>query len=367
LEKLEAQILRELAISGKSFWELLDKCNCSLKDFVAVLKRLNEGGFIVSDENGFYITEKGRSQINPKSLDFEGKICPSCFGKRILPEAKFKTVLEEFKRITEKRPRPFLDFFQGYMLEHDVIARAALMHYYGDLEGKNIVLIGDDDLLSVALSLTGLPLRITVLDVDRRLGDFLRTVNKNYGFNIEFVEYDVAEPLPIKLRGKFDVFSSEPLETLSGLKAFIMRGAACLKENGVGYFGLTHYEASLKKWLAVQKLLANMNCVITDVIQGFSVYPMDYGTANYEEFAFYLGFKVGKNPGINWYKSALFRFEALGKVKLPAEANRKLRIKFIDPDEDLTHPKSCHEILKKLNVGGNAAVSYFWKWFYAIR
>jgi len=339
LERLKAKILRELATSRKTFWELLDKINSPLKDFVVALKRLDEEGLITSDESGFHITEKGKEKINPRSLDFEGKICPSCLGKRIIPEAKFKEILEEFKRIAEKRPSPSPDFFQGYMLERDVVARAALMHYYGDLDGKNIVLIGDDDLLSVALALTGLPSRITVLDIDRRLGDFLVTVSKDYGFNIEFFQYNVAEPLPRELRGKFDVFSSEPLETVSGLKAFIVRGVSCLKENGVGYFGLTHYEASLKKWLAVQKLLANMNCVITDVIQGFSAYPMNYDTADYEEFAYNLGFKVGKNPGINWYKSTLFRFEVLGTAKLLVSADRKLRIKFIDPDEDLTHPE----------------------------
>ncbi|MEM2937139.1 MAG: bis-aminopropyl spermidine synthase family protein [Candidatus Bathyarchaeia archaeon] len=355
LERLEAKILRELAFSRKTFWELLEKINSPLKDFVAALKRLNGEGLITADEEGFYITENGKAKINPRSLDFEGKICQSCLGKRIVPEAKFKEVLEKFRRIAEKRPGPSLNFFQGYMLEQDVVARAALMHHYGDLDGKAIVLIGDDDLLSVVLALTGVPSRITVLDIDKRLGDFLGTVNKDYGFNIEFVEYNVAEPLPKELRRKFDVFSSEPLETVSGLKAFIMRGVSCLKENGVGYFGLTHYEASLKKWLAVQKLLANMNCVITDIIQGFSVYPMSYGSVNYEEFAYNLGFNVGKNPGINWYKSALFRFEVLGMAKLPAGADKKLRIKLIDPDEDLTHPKLRHKILQKLNIVSNAS------------
>ncbi|MEM1538901.1 MAG: bis-aminopropyl spermidine synthase family protein [Candidatus Bathyarchaeia archaeon] len=355
MERLEAKILRELAFSRKNFWELLEKTNSPLKDFVATLKRLHEEGLIAADEKGFYITEIGKTKINPRSMDFEGKICQSCLGKRILPEAKFKEVLEKFRRIAKKRPSPSLNFFQGYMLEQDVVARVALMHNYGDLDGKAIVLVGDDDLLSVALALTSLPSRITVLDVDKRLGDFLGTVNKYYGFNIEFFKYNVAEPLPKELRGKFDVFSSEPLETVSGLKAFIMRGVSCLKENGVGYFGLTRYEASLKKWLAVQKLLANMNCVITDIIQGFSVYPMDYGRINYEEFAYNLGFNVGRNPGINWYKSALLRFEVLGMAKLPAEVDKKLRVEFIDPDEDLTHPRVRHKILQKSSIVSNGS------------
>jgi len=338
LEKVETRILYELASSKKTFWELLDRVNSPLKDFVAALKMLSESGLIVADENGFSITDKGKSQINLESLNFEGKLCPMCLGKRVIPEAKFKDVLEEFKRIVQKRPNPSLNFFQGYMLEKDVVARAALMHHYGDLAGKNIILIGDDDLLSIALALTRLPSRITVLDIDKRLGGFIESVNREHGFAIEYVQYNVADPLPRELRGKFDVFSSEPLETMSGLRAFLTRGVACLRDNGVGYFGLTLYEASLRKWLAVQKLLSRMNCVVTDIIQGFSVYPMDYGTANYEEFAYNLGFKVGKNPGVNWYKSALYRFEVFGKARLPASADKRLRIQFIDKEEDLTHP-----------------------------
>lgn len=351
MDRVEAKVLRELAVSRKTIWELLGKVNSPLKDFVFSLKSLNAKGLIAVDENGFYLTENGKSQVNPKSLEFNAEICPKCLGKHIVPEKKFLQVIEEFKRITRKRPNPTLDFFQGYMLERDVVARVALMHYYGDLDGKSIALIGDDDLLSIALALTGLPSHITVLDIDRRLGEFLKTVNKDHGFNIEYAEYNVADPLPQELLGKFDVFSSEPLETLSGLKAFILRGIACLKENGTGYFGLTLYEASLKKWLAVQKLLTRMNCVITDVIQGFSVYPMDYGTANYEEFAYQLGFNVSKNPGINWYKSTLFRFQVLGKAKLPAEANRKLKIKVIDPEEDITHPKLLQKFSKVSKTG----------------
>jgi len=339
LNKLEALILRELATSRKSFWELLDKINFPLKDFVKTLKKLSEEGSIASDENGFYLTEKGKAKISMKSLEFEGRTCPSCGGKGIVLNEKFNEVLEKFKDIVKERPIPTLDFFQGYMLEQDVIARVTFMHHYNDLEGKSIALIGDDDLLSVALALTGLPSRITVLDIDKRLGNFLRRINKDYGFNIEFTEYNVADPLPSELKGKFDVFSSEPLETLSGLKAFIVRGISCLKENGVGYFGLTRYEASSKKWHAIQKLLVNMNCVITDIIQGFSVYPMQYETINYEEFASKLGLKICKNPGINWYKSALIRFEVLGSAK-PSSVNKKLKIKFIDSEEDLTHPLS---------------------------
>ena len=338
MKRIEAQILRELAVSKQTIWELLDRINFPLKDFVEAIKTLHEKGLISADKEGLYLTEKGKNEIDPKILEFKSEICPKCHGKRIIFGEKFKEILKEYKKIARQRPRPTLDFFQGYMQEEDVIARVALMHHYGDLHKKDFILIGDDDLLSIALSLTQMPSRITVLDIDERLGEFIKDVNKQYGFDIEFRRYNVADPLPVDLIGKFDVFSSEPLETLTGLKAFVSRGISCLKENATGYFGLTILEASHKKWLAIQRLLSRMNCVITDIISGFSAYPMDYGTVNYETFVSKLGIPVGKNPGINWYKSALYRFEVLGKPKLVVDPRKKLRIKFIDPEEDITHP-----------------------------
>lgn len=338
MERMKQEILREVALTPKNFWVLLDRCNFSLREFISTLRELQESGLITLKDGLFYITDKGRDLVNPRSLNFEVSICPSCQGKRIIPKGMFADTLDKFRLITKDRPRPKLDFFQGHMMEQDVIARIALMHYHGDLDKKSILIIGDDDLLSIALAITELPSRIVVLDVDERLGDFLNSVNRKHNFSIEFLEYNVADPMPTDLRGKFDVFSSEPLETISGLKAFILRGVSGLRENGVGYFGLTRYEASLKKWLAIQKLLVSMNCVITDLINGFSSYPMNYGDVDYDAFAYKLGFEVAKNPGINWYKSALFRFEMLGKVKPLKAFDGRIHVESIDPREDLTHP-----------------------------
>ncbi len=70
MERVKAKILHELAVSKKTIWELLEKINCTLKDFVAALKELNEKGLLAADENGFYLTERCKSEVNPKSLDF---------------------------------------------------------------------------------------------------------------------------------------------------------------------------------------------------------------------------------------------------------------------------------------------------------
>jgi len=338
MRRIETQILNSLIESEKSFWELLDENKFTVKEFVAALNDLFRGGLINAREDKIYLTEKGLRQVNKTHLEFKGKICDKCEGKRIIFNGKFKEIMEDFTRITKNRPLPNANFFQGYMREQDVISRVALMHHYNDLAGKSLILIGDDDLLSVALALTDLPSRIFVLDIDVRLGEHIKGICKEYGLNIEFQQYDVSNPLPKELLSAFDVFSSEPLETLSGLKAFISRGVACLKENGVGYFGLSTAEASHRKWRAVEKMLLQMNCVITDIIRDFSRYRTLYETVNYEMFTKRLSFPVSGNPGIYWYKSSLFRFEVLGEPKPIIKPDKSIAIKYIDRRDDVTNP-----------------------------
>ncbi|MEM2273428.1 MAG: bis-aminopropyl spermidine synthase family protein [Candidatus Bathyarchaeia archaeon] len=347
MKRVETQILKLLLESEKSVWELLDTSWFTVKDFIDAINRLFSEGIIGVKNDKIYLTEKGLKIVGKRVLDFKVETCDVCERKGITFNGEFKEIAEKFSQIVRDRPQPDASFFQGYMREHDVISRVALMHYYNDLTDKSFILIGDDDLLSVALALTGLPSKILVLDIDARLGEYLSKVRGKYGLNIEFQQYNVSDPLPKDLVGKFDVFSSEPLETLSGLKSFLSRGIACLNEDGVGYVGLSTAEASPKKWKSVELMLLKMNCVITDIIKDFSKYGTSYETANYEMFISKLSFPVDKNPGICWYKSSLFRFELLGKPKPIIGPERKISIKYIDLKDDITNPFLYIKDLKK--------------------
>jgi len=329
----ERTILRELAKGRRTLWELLASYHWTLRDFISDLNRLYESGAISTD--GKYIYLKKRAELK----DVESVVCPKCEGRRIL--LKNQAALERrLGRLLKDRPKPEVRFFQGYMRPGDVLARVAFMHAYGDVEGKSVILIGDDDLVSAALALTRLPDRVTVLDVDERLGQFLRKVSEEVGFGVEFVRHDVADPLPKDLRRKFDVFLTDPLETVSGLRAFICRGACALRPDGSsGYFGLTTLEASPRKWLWLQGLLCRMNLAITDAVREHSAYPtQDYGIGfPYEEpLLKRLKFRYTLRPNVAWYKSTFFRVEAVGRVR-PLDCLRRIGVKVWDED-DLTWP-----------------------------
>ncbi|MEM3421306.1 MAG: bis-aminopropyl spermidine synthase family protein [Candidatus Hadarchaeum sp.] len=346
MKKVEEYVLCQLTSGVDSFWGLCERSPFPLSEIIRTIDSLKRNGYISINGAGIKPNKKGIKAIDCGSGVRAGEICHCCDGKGVVVGEKFQKIIADFREIVKDRPVPSLKFFQGYMREEDVIVRAALMHRHGDLRSREIVLMGDDDLLSVALSLTKMPARICVLDADERLEEFLKAVNREHGFEIEFIKYNVEDPLPKKMIGAFDVFSSEPLESISGLKAFVVRGVSCLKENGVGYFGLTTLEASRSKWLQIEKLLGKMNCVITDIIRDFSRYPMKYDAVDYEIFAKELPFPVGPNPGIDWYRSTLFRFEVVSRPRPCISPYQRFRIKSVDEEEDLTHPMGFKTIRK---------------------
>ena len=329
----------------KSFWELLAQSRILLRDFVAELNDLYTNGFLSVQNGDIALTEKGKKMINLRKEDFVTQRCPKCRGKSIVFSGKFNDVLEEFKKIVKNRPKAIPEFFQGCTIPEDVIFRLALMGYYNDITDKDILLVGDDDMVSIALALTELPKRVVVVDIDPRLREFIEKINKERGFNIEFIEYDVAQPLPKELVNRFDVFSTEPLETTSGFLAFVSRGASSLKEGGVGYIGLTTQEVSFKRWREFEDALVKMGFAITDIIRDFSDYfdNVDENGNVYESFTKELAFNVGKNPGINWYKSSLIRVFSVAPLKPIKKWNESMPLNPVGK-EDFTHPslhKNC--------------------------
>jgi predicted methyltransferase len=184
----------------------------------------------------------------------------------------FHSVLRRFSRIAATMPRATTMFFQEPMLPEDVVARVRFLWERGDLFQRDILVLGDDDLFSIAAGLTGLPRRIVVGEIDERLVRFLDQVAAREQLPLEVFQYDVAEPLPPRLRRQFDVFVMDPVETITGFSAWLSRGLAAVGHPGAIYFGLTELECPPKIWQRFEQLIVGSGLVITDIIRDFSRY-----------------------------------------------------------------------------------------------
>lgn len=292
-------------------WEILDLMDVPIMAFCEMWNVMAQEGLVEVKDSSLRLTAKGRELAASLSIaPSQEFVCPRCKGTGISVEL-IKDIAERFQAIAQNRPNAIKDYDQGYVLEYVTIARVALMWQKGDLAGLELLVLGDDDLVSIAAALTGVPKRVAVLDIDERLLDFIQKVSDKEGLGIQVTKHDLRYPLPEELQGAFDTFITDPTESLKGMKAFLSRSLSCLKGPGsAGYFGFTRREASLKKWRIIQGFLLEKGAVITDIIDDFNVY------ANWpyiESMRAWEHLPVQVLPKREWYKSAHYRIELLEK------------------------------------------------------
>ncbi len=344
-------ILRTLLQGKTSYWNLIRENDAVLPEFIATLKELVDGGYIKADDEGLLLlTEKGKEYAEKLGIRaYVDPVCEHCQGKTVVIKEAYKDIYKQFLEIAKNRPKAITAFDQGYVTPEDTIRRVLLMHRFGDVENKKILILGDDDLTSIALALTGLPKEILVLEIDERLINFINKVAEEKGFsNVKAITYDARYPFSEEIQGNYDTFVTDPVETVKGISLFLSRCIQGLKgEGSAGYFGLTHIEASRKKWHQIQKNLLDMNLVITDIIRRFSDYALEYEDIVKEDLNFrvYTEAPVKVNfPDAYFYTSNMYRVELIDAPKPlfdgKVEWERDL---YLDDEAYVTAEKESHE------------------------
>ncbi len=327
----------------RSPWELISLVDADLNVFVKELSLLIQDGLVEIRDGKLTLTDKGQRERDRLKAVFYDTRCKNCQGRGIVGDAF--DVLSEYKEIAKSRPKPTAEYDQGYIKEEDVMRRIAFIYERGDLENSEILVVGDDDLISLGMALTRLPKRIVVLEIDERLINFINKIAEERSFPVEAQKFDVREDLPEAMRGKFDVFITDPVETIPGITLFLSRAASGLRgKGGAGYFGLTHLEASLSKWREIERRLLEMNFAITDMLRDFNVYPMKNNLeVSEQQYPIYQ--KISKLTGstridADFYRSTLIRIEAVGEIKPLVKGRVELKDEIYVDDESLVTAKA---------------------------
>ncbi|WP_290598087.1 MULTISPECIES: bis-aminopropyl spermidine synthase family protein [unclassified Archaeoglobus] len=339
MDRIERQIMQRLLGGEVSVYELIDWQDASLKEFFNILNSLKKDGLLKMENGRISLTEKGRDRAVKERLKYVGRLrCENCEGTGFEISKFFSEILKKYKEIAARRPEAIEMYDQGFISLEGVIRRVQFIYERGDLNSR-IFVVGDDDLLSIASALTEMPEKVAVVDIDERLINFINRIAEEYSLNVEAFVYDVQQAFPDDLRRKFDVFVTDPVETVPGLKLFLSRGVSTLKGVGCsGYFGITTLEASRKKWYEIQRMIHEMGFVITDIIRKFNVYPED--EKNFFRFQDKLPIVKQLNVRIdyNWYKSSLFRIEAVKDPKPIVEGEMVIDEKVYKDDESWATP-----------------------------
>lgn len=314
-------------------WEAIRLSHVPLRLLAGIWRRLISDGYLDTSNGSLELTAAGQELVSNLGVAPAREAhCRFCDGRGTDRYALPMDAAQRFGVICHDRPAPVHDYDQAYVTQATTLARVTFAWQRGDLEGRQILLLGDDDLVGVAAALTGLPARVVVAEIDERLIEFINHVARSKGLNmLEAVHYDLRNPLPDTWLRAFDTFFTDPTESLPGMKVTLERGLLSLRGRGsAGYFGLTHVESSPAKWAHIQSFLLERSTVVTDIRDDFSAY-VNWGYM--QEMRSWSWLPTDHLPKQPWYYSALNRIEALRK---PIITNRRLTRDIYHDDESAT-------------------------------
>lgn len=136
---------------------------------------------------------------------------------------------------------------------------------------KKFLFIGDDDFVSVILTLADENIECTVIDIDEQLLGCIDILASKFNLKIETRKVDIRKE---KFLGeKFIGFLCNPVYTEEGVKEFVKYGISQLGKDGGVVFLEIGDEAIGNRFLFLQKFFAEENLIIEEVIPNKIYYP----------------------------------------------------------------------------------------------
>jgi len=186
--------------------------------------------------------------------------------------------LNEIRRVLKKyqklRPKPNRDLDQFNATIETTVKRVKKLLKNGDLKGKKVAFLGDDDLVSVATALTYKCNKITVFEIDKRLNEFIAKISKENDLGIEIVEQDLLQPIDKKFLDEYEVIFTDPPYTVEGVNIFLNQAIRILKKDFLGriYLCYGNSDRAREREVEIQKLILSHNLLIKTKLSKFNKY-----------------------------------------------------------------------------------------------
>jgi predicted methyltransferase len=201
--------------------------------------------------------------------------CPCCGGLGLRIPDELETLTAELEAVAAGAPQARMELDQTHCTVATKIRRVLKLHQAGALAGRRIVLLGDDDLIAVAIlrftRLTGTGVgRLAVIDSDPAVLGWIG--EQAAGTDVLLVEHDLREPLPAALAGAFDVACTDPPYTVPGAELFLSRAVSALEPRPGLHVFFSFGARRPAEMLATQRLIAGLGLVVRSMTPGFNTY-----------------------------------------------------------------------------------------------
>jgi N4-bis(aminopropyl)spermidine synthase len=180
-------------------------------------------------------------------------------------------VVERLREVASRRGTIKRELDQVYATLETTARRARHLIERGDVQ-RGLCLLGDDDLLSLALFHAGVDRPVTVIELDPDLVALYRAEAEREGFDLRVQAHDLREPPPKELRERFGAVFSDPPYAKEGFALFVSRAIEVSREDAfiLVCFGASRraYERGLEK----QRVLIDAGLLVLEVLPDFNEY-----------------------------------------------------------------------------------------------
>ena len=224
------------------------------------------------------LTPLARERLNADRLGLDA-VCDCCGGLGMRVPEQLADLAAELDEAAAGAPPARLELDQTHCTVRTKLHRLLRLHQAGALGGKNIVLLGDDDLIAVAIArfarVTGSAAalgRLTVIDADPAVLAWTADRTAQTGVTVELVEHDLRLPLPAALNGSFDVACTDPPYTVPGAELFLSRAVSALNPRPGNDVFFSFGPRRPAEQLATQRLIAALGLVVRSLTPNFNEY-----------------------------------------------------------------------------------------------
>jgi N4-bis(aminopropyl)spermidine synthase len=233
---------------------------------------------VVSSNRPAQLTARGRKLFSNGGFRLQRPAaCPTCRGRGIALGKQPASLIREIDRLAKRAPRARSELDQCHCTVETKLRRVLALHEADALVGRRILLLGDDDLTSLAIHRvasrfgSGSTVKhLCVLDIDPEIVAFVRSELGRAKFPVSTLGHDLREPLPRRLLGAFDTVVTDPPYTVPAARLFLSRAADALDGDGDVFFsfGSRRPDAPFR----VQQAISEMGFVIRRLVRDFNEY-----------------------------------------------------------------------------------------------
>ncbi|WP_075779795.1 GNAT family N-acetyltransferase [Streptomyces acidiscabies] len=234
---------------------------------------------LVTKERPSRLTPAGRALLGELGMDLAlDATCTTCDGRELVIPDVLDEAVRRLTALMADGPAADLAIDQSHCTPETKVRRVLALLTAGVLPGGSLLLIGDDDLVSLAVAVVGDVLgtpiveRVTVVDISAEILGYIQEVAGTLGTRVETVEHDLRDPLPEQLRDRFDVAMTDPPYTPEGARLFLSRAVEGLRPGAAHSVFFSFGGKSPDQMLAVQREIMDLGLVTHGHIRNFNEY-----------------------------------------------------------------------------------------------